>query len=53
MKNIAAQLKSEIQSLKEYINRTQDQFLAARWTAELLDPLERIEDQLTRDELRT
>ena len=49
---IAEQLRSEIHSLEEYIQRTENRFLAAQWTGELVDPFEAIEDRLPDDELR-
>jgi len=51
MDEISAQLRTEIFTLEEYIERAEDRALAARWTGELLDPLEQVGDELEPHEL--
>ena len=51
MDEISEQLRTEIFTLEEYIERAEDRTLAARWTGQLLEPLERIGDELEPEEL--
>ena len=51
MDEIAEQLKTEIYSLEEYIERGEDSMLATRWTSEILDPLEQLKGELTDSDL--
>ena len=46
MDEISEQLRTEIFTLEEYIERAEDRTLAARWTGQLLDPLEQVGDEL-------
>lgn len=52
MDEIAEQLRAEIRSLEEHIRQTEGRFLASHWTGQLIDPFERVEDQLDDDDLR-
>ncbi|MBT4610825.1 MAG: hypothetical protein HOC05_12350, partial [Gemmatimonadetes bacterium] len=49
---IAQQLRAEIESLEDHIQRTTDRFLATQWASELIDPFEQLEDDLDTDALR-
>ena len=51
--DISQQLKSEILSLENYIERTEDRLLATQWTSDLLDPLEVDAEELTEADLTT
>ena len=51
MDQIAQQLKTEIESLQEYIQRTEERLQVVGWVSELLDPFESLEDDLSRTEL--
>ena len=51
MDEIAEQLKTEIYSLEEYIERGEDSMLAARWTGEILGPLEQLNGVLSDSDL--
>ena len=51
MDEISEQLRTEIFTLEEYIERAEDRTLAARWTGQLLEPLEQIGDELEPEEL--
>lgn len=53
MEEISRQLRSEIGALQEYISRMEDHFLVTTWTAELLDPLRRLEDRLDPQDLQS
>jgi hypothetical protein len=52
MDHIAQQLRSEILSLEEHINRTGNRLLATHWVDELIEPFEQIENSLEVDDLR-
>ena len=52
MEQIEEQLTSEIRALQEHIRRVGDQVLATSWTADLLDPFERVEEHLPHDDLK-
>ena len=52
MDQIAQQLKTEIESLQEYIQRTEERLQVGGWVSELLDPFERVERNFTDSELR-
>ena len=52
MEQIEEQLTSEIRALQEHIRRVGDQALATSWTADLLDPLERVEEHLSPTDLK-
>jgi hypothetical protein len=48
---IAHQLRSEIQSLEEHIERARNRLLAASWADELIGPFEEIENTLKTEDL--
>ena len=52
MDQIAQHLKAEIESLQEYIQRTEERLQVSAWVSELLDPFERAERNFTDSELR-
>ncbi|MEW6751306.1 MAG: hypothetical protein AB1505_10065 [Candidatus Latescibacterota bacterium] len=52
MDQIAQQLKAEIDSLQEYIERTEERLQVTRWVGELLDPFEKLQGDLDEAELR-
>ena len=52
MDEISRQLKEEIESLQEYIQRFETRFLANKWTAEILDPFEQIQSEFESGELK-
>ena len=52
MEQIAEQLKAEIDSLREYIQQTEERIQVTGWVAELLDPFDHIESDFSDDELR-
>ena len=49
---IAEQLRAEIASLEDHIQRTTDRFLAAQWAGELIEPFEQLEEELDAGALR-
>lgn len=51
MDEIAHQLRSEIQSLEEHIERARNRLLAASWADELIGPFEEIENTLKTEDL--
>lgn len=53
MDQIAEQLRSEIRSLEEHIDKTSNRMLAAQWADDMLDPFEQIETNLDEEDLRT
>lgn len=52
MDQIAQQLKAEIASLREYIQRTEERLQVRRWVDALIPPFEYLERDLDEDELR-
>ena len=52
MDEISRQLKEEIESLQEYIQRFETRFLANKWTAEMLDPFEQTQSGFEPGELK-
>lgn len=51
MDQIAQQLKEEIDSLREYIQRTEERLLVSNWVDEMLTPFEDTEHQFSEEEL--
>jgi hypothetical protein len=52
LEQIADQLRAEIQSLAEYIQRTEERLQVTDWVSQLLDPFEHLEDGLSRANLQ-
>jgi len=48
---IAQQLKEEVDSLREYIQRTEEQLLVSNWVDEMITPFEDLEHQFDHEEL--
>ena len=51
MDEISEQLRREIEALESHIERTEDRFLATAWSDQLLNPLERVEAELSPEDL--
>jgi hypothetical protein len=52
VEQIAEQLKEEINSLREYIQQTEERIQVTGWVAELLDPFDHVEGNFSDGELR-
>jgi len=52
VEQIAEQLKAEIESLREYIQQTEERIQVTGWVAELLDPFDHLEGHFSDGELR-
>lgn len=52
VEQIAEQLKAEIDSLREYIQQTEERIQVTGWVAELLDPFDHMESNFSDDELQ-
>ena len=51
MDQISQQLKEEIDSLREYIQHTEERLLVSNWVGEMLTPFEDTEQQFSQEEL--
>lgn len=51
MENMAQQLRSEVESLQDYIGRAEERVLAEHWSKALLGPLEEVSDSLDTEDL--
>ncbi len=51
MNQIAQQLKEEVDSLREYIQRTEERLLVSSWVGQMISPFEDTEHQFDQEEL--